>query len=67
MPHFNLQLRGRNSGADEESFYKTAAGRENKCLATDKLKLEFQPKPAGRVPDSKFLENPFDLFRQDVQ
>jgi hypothetical protein len=38
-----------------QSFYKTAAGRENKCLATDKLKLEFQPKPAGRVPGSKFL------------
>jgi len=47
--------------------YKTAAGRENKHLATDKLKLELQPEPAGRVPDSKSLEDPFDLLRQDIQ
>ena len=31
--------------------------------ARHKLKLELQPEQAGRVPDSKFLENSFDLLR----
>ena len=29
----------------------------------DKLKLELQPEQSGRVPDSEFLENLFDLLR----